>query len=146
MRAEVCNIDVAVVTRALSSITLSCTCTLRLGGSRPKHTSLTFRVEVDALLLGERGDRWVAHYARTSNGFNLATRCRSRGICRIFCRSLCRDVLFKVLLVAVKVFCAGQWVLEQDDDRQEHFWSHFSIDALELVQVDTALLSKHFIK
>ena len=49
------------------------------------------------------------------------------------------DVLLKVFLVPVKVLRAGQRVLQQDEDGQEHLGGHLSIDALELLEVDPAL-------
>ena len=46
------------------------------------------------------------------------------------------NVLLKVFLIAVEVFCAGQRVLEQDEHGKEHLRCHLSINSLELIQVD----------
>ena len=98
-------------------------------------------------MLCKRSDRRVSHDARTGNGFNLAARGRSGWISGVFgCGSLRRDVLFEVFLVAVEVFRARQRVLKQNEDGEEHLRGYLCVDALEFIQIDSPLITKHLVE
>lgn len=56
------------------------------------------------------------------------------------------DVLLEVLLVAVEVLRAGEGVLEQDHDGQEHLRSVLHVDSLELFQINAALSTEDFVE
>ena len=83
------------------------------------------------MLLGEGGQWGISHHSWTGNRLDFAGRSRSLRTCIftalrlsvLLCAGsfvLRRDVLLEVLLVAEKVLCAGQRVLKEDHDREEH--------------------------
>ena len=146
VRSELGNVDLAVGGRGTLGLGLL-SCALISVGSVRKHVLGARGIEVDALLLCKRGERRVAHDARTGNGFNLTARCGSSRISGVFrCSSLRRDVLLEVFLVPVEVFRARQGVLKQNEDGEEHLRGHLCVDALEFLQVDPPLATEHLVE
>ena len=56
------------------------------------------------------------------------------------------NILLKVLLVTVEVLCAGERIVQKDQQGQEHLRCHLSVDSLELIQIDTMFGPEHFLK
>ena len=138
--AELCNIDLLFFFGLFRLFflflfrLLSACCALRLPvRCILEHVLRAARIEVDSVLFGEGGQWRIGHHSRASNRLNFTARSRSlrptifallslsvflSGVVLFVLR---RDVLLEVLLVAEKVLCAGQRVLEKDHDREEHF-------------------------
>jgi hypothetical protein len=89
-------------------------------GRKLEHVFLRARVKVDSVLFSQRSYWAVAHSCWRSYGCYLTSRHR---LLISFCLAafLGGDVFLEVFLVAVKVFCAGERILEQDYHRKEHF-------------------------
>lgn len=114
--------------------------------SMRKHVLGTLRLKVNTVLLCERRKGRVAHNAGRSNSANFATRVWAVCVSGLLASLFSGNVLLKVLLVAVEVLRAGQRVLEENQDREEHFRGNFHVDSLELFQTDALLLAKNFVE
>jgi hypothetical protein len=91
------------------------------------------------VVLGERVKGRVGEDFGAGDNFNFAI------VLSAFLLVVWADEFFEILLIALEVLRAGQRILKQNDDRQEHLTAHFRVDALVLLQVDALFVSEDHI-